>query len=1206
MDLTSAQQKAVAAHGNVLVKAGAGAGKTRTLVERCLARVLDATEAVSIDQVLMVTFTEAAAAEMRNRLREELERKSAGQPDNVWLSEQLALLDTAPIGTLHRFCRQLVQQHFYVLGLDPQVAVLEDASARLLAAAALETILQQHYAGGAPNHAAVQELILAYGRGRDQPVRELVLKLHEFTQTLDHPQGWFDNELRAYREPRPQRWENWWRDGIQEWRQLWLPVLEAQPPENVNAHTCAAALAALPLGSNRAAAAATLEAISAADQNWPHRKKTALRLPVAKLFEEAAFWRSLVPAPDAPDPLVEDWAWVQPHMIALLELTQEFAAAYRDAKRDQGALDFHDLEQFALRLLWDPATQRPTSIAEQCRHRMQLICVDEYQDINAAQDKIIEMLSREGADANRFLVGDVKQSIYRFRLANPRIFQAYESGWRDPGSRAHVIPLVENFRSHETILHFVNRIFVALMRPEIGGLQYDQEAKLVFGNSAGRAEMRAQAETTDAASSPLAARVEFHLRLKGRRDEGDGMETEDAAGDGIDPASLQDEELEARLVAERLRALHAGRSLIWDSATKSRRPVEWRDMVILLRSPRHKAESYAKEFTRWGVPLIAPRRGFYEGTEITDLLSLLHLLDNPLQDVPLLAVLRSPLAGLTVNDLAAIRLTLRKGCFWTALRRFHDADRKAPAWAIVDAFLQRLARWREMARQEALSRCLETVLDETYYLEWLATQPRGQMRCANVQRLLAMTRRFDRLQRQGLFRFLKFVEAQQAAGIETEPAAVGTENAVQLMSIHQSKGLEFPVVVLADLGKLFNLEDLKKDIILDEFYGLGPQVQPPHTGQRYPSLPYWLARQRQRQEALGEELRLLYVAMTRACDKLILAGTASRKTAEERWPAPAAEQLATGQILAARNCLDWLGPLMASLTGRPDWLAMSAGSSPFLAWRTYGADDLASNPPGAGVTEQASVATDADALASLAARVRWRYPHAAATLEPAKTSVSALRRRLADEMDGEARPPYSFPGFAANSTANAIPTHGLEKLSATEIGIAHHRFLQFVSLDRAGGRTELEQEAVRMEREGVLQSAEKQSLDFTALAAFWNSELGKKFRAGAAHMCRELPFTARFGPAELAELHLAAEVAAPVDDFVVVQGVVDWALIRPKEIWVLDFKTDQMPAADLPAKIKLYQPQLKLYAAALDRVYRRPVTGLWLHFLALDRSVSLM
>lgn len=1206
MDLTSAQQQAVAAPGNVLVKAGAGAGKTHTLVERCLARVLDTAQAVSIDHVLMVTFTEAAAAEMRKRLREGLERKSAGQPDNAWLSEQLALLDTAPIGTLHRFCRQLVQQHFYVLGLDPQLTVLEDAPARLLAAATLETILQRHYAGEAPNHAAVQELILAYGRGRDQPVRELVLKLHEFTQTLDHPQGWFDNELRVYREPQPQRWEEWWRTGIAEWRQLWLPVLEAQPPENVNAHTCAAVLASFPLGPNRQETAAVLEAISAADEQWPRGKKTALRAPVAKLFEEAAFWRSLVPAPDAPDPLAEDWGWVQPHMIALLELTQEFAAAYREAKRDQGALDFHDLEQFALRLLWDPATRRPTSIAEQCRRRLQLICVDEYQDINAAQDRIIEMLSRENADANRFLVGDVKQSIYRFRLANPRIFQAYESRWREPGSRAHVIPLVENFRSHETILHCVNRIFAALMRPEIGGLRYDEEAKLVFGNPAGRAEMRATAETTEAASPPAATRVEFHLRLKGRRDEGDGMETDDAAVDGLDPASLLDEELEARLVAERLRELHAGRSMVWDYATKSRRPVEWRDMVILLRSPRNKAESYAKEFTRWGVPLIAPRRGFYEGTEITDLLSLLHLLDNPLQDVPLLAVLRSPLAGLTANDLAAIRLTLRKGCFWTALRRFHDAARMAPGWAMVDGFLKRLARWRELARQVALSRCLETVLDETYYLGWLATQPRGPMRCANVQRLLAMTRQFDRLQRQGLFRFLRFVEAQQAAEIETEPAAVGTENAVQLMSIHQSKGLEFPVVVIADLGKPFNFEDLKKDIILDEAYGLGPQVQPPQTGQRYPSLPYWLARQRQRQEALGEELRLLYVAMTRACDRLILTGTASRKTAEEKWPAAAPASLPTGQILAARNCLDWLGPLMATLTGRPDWLAMSAGSSPLLAWRTYGADELPSNPPAADVTEPASATTDAGALTSLAARLRWRYPHAAATLEPAKTSVSALRRRLADETDEEARAPYSFPVFAANSTAQAVPAHGLEKLSALEIGIAHHRFLQFVSLDRAGGRAELEQEAGRMEREGVLRSAEKQSLDFTALTAFWDSALGKEFRGDAAHLCRELPFTARFGPAELAALHLAAEVAAPADDFVVVQGAVDWALIRPVEIRLLDFKTDQMPAADLPAKIEFYEPQLRLYAAALHRIYGRPVTGLWLHFLALNRSVSLM
>ena len=372
-------------------------------------------------------------------------------------------------------------------------------------------------------------------------------------------------------------------------------------------------------------------------------------------------------------------------------------------------------------------------------------------------------------------------------------------------------------------------------------------------------------------------------------------------------ADLLQTEKEARLLALRLKRLAAGKHEIWDVDQNGFRPTEWRDMAVLLRAPAGKAEIYAKEFQRAGVPLVVERGGFYDSIEIQDLLSLLELLDNPLQDVPAIAVLRSPLVGLSLDELAQIRLAARGVHFWTALSRTRIADcgLRIETAEKIGKFLEQFRRWRRLARQVSLSQCLENVLAETLYADWLATRPRGAQRRANVERFLGLAQKFDQFQRQGLFRFLKFIKAQREAGVEPEVAAVADENAVRLMSIHQSKGLEFPIVAVADLAKPFNTQDLRGEIIFDEAFGLCPRVKPPHTGRRYPSLPHWLAQPHQRREQWGEELRLLYVALTRARDTLVLTATVSEKKWEALWTKPVA--ITTQAVVSAKSYADWLG-----------------------------------------------------------------------------------------------------------------------------------------------------------------------------------------------------------------------------------------------------------------------------------------------------------
>ena len=1194
--LTESQWKAVRARGNVLVMAGAGTGKTHTLVERCLDCL--GNEHAALDEILVVTFTEAAATEMKRRLRRVLEEKTREDPDDPFFAEQLALFDAAHIGTLHGFCFKLVREHFYELGLDPQPTVLDEGEARLLADETLAETFQEQYEGRDEFAAAVQSLIQTYGGARDEKIRSLVLRLHHYAQTRPDAEGWLAGQLEIFSTSEPPNWQKWLLTAIQEWHDEWLPVLEALRADNEKAAELLGIVQPLQKVFSRELAAEVLEQVLSADGDWPARRKTALRKPLAELFDDARFLASVAPVAAGNDPLAEDWKWMRTPMTALLRLVQDFAARFAARKRDDGVLDFHDLVQFAIKLLWNFAADKPAPTAERWRRKLRFVFVDEYQDINAAQDKIIQALSRSGTDANRFLVGDVKQSIYRFRLADPKIFRDYAGTWR--GNEGQTIPLADNFRSREPLLNLVNSLFELFMREAIGGVNYDGDAKLKFASPEKR-------EDFNMAIDP-SPRTDLLLRLKKRP----GEVSVDENGDFAD---LEESDKEARLLARHLDNLKRSGREIWDGDRKMIRAVEWRDMAVLLRAPSGKAGIFAKEFEHAGVPLVVARGGFYETSEVLDLLSLLQLLDNPLQDVPCIAVLRSPLVACSLDELAEIRL-VAGGHFWFALVQIQDpkSQVRGETRSKTGKFLERFGRWRKRARQVSLSQCLEEVLAEMHYADWLQSRPRGAQRRANVEQFLNLAQRFDQYQRQGLFRFLRFIEAQREAGAEPEVALVADENAVRLMSIHQSKGLEFPVVVIADMGKAFNEQDLRGEIILDGQYGLCPRIQPPHTGGRYSSLPHWLAQRRQRRELRGEELRLLYVAMTRARDTLILCGGITQKKWDELWAKPIAPH--SQAILAANSFADWLrlwfSNQVQNLTCQvPD---KTQGELSHLRWQLVADAELdgdsASGSPGDEAQSEtipgpspASGGEDDGAVENLRARMEWKYPFKAATERKAKSSVTELRR-AAEELDDEAEHVFSFRNPAKRTARSLISPGQNRALSAIEAGTAHHKFLQHFAPGSANSMETLAAEARRLEQKKILSVAECAALDLEAIAAFWNSKTGRKIQAKSENLRRELAFTARFSPRELADITGAKSEPELEDEFVVVQGVADLVVLLPEEIWLVDFKTDRVSAGEFPSKTQLYSPQLRLYARALGRIYSRPVSKGWLHFLDARKTVE--
>lgn len=1213
---TPAQQTAIQANGNVLVSAGAGTGKTRTLVERCLRLI---SEGVSVRSMLLVTFTEAAAAEMKMRLRGALQDAALQDPSGHH-AEQLALLETASMGTLHSFCLQLIRDHFHELALDPQVIVLDESQTLPLMEAALDALLDPLLTGNGAAALSLAQLLRQFSGDPLRQLRSLILQLHRYAQTLPDPGAWYRQQEEAFASPDPVLWRQGLREGLAGWAAEWQPHL-ARFRGNPNVAACSNPMDTLtrsdaPFPAIQKAIVALWEADHSLE--WPRGSKGMVRDHLLPFFDDVEFLYGLMETTEGSDTAVweSDWGQVRSAMGTLVFLARGFGDAFSRAKRELGGVDFADLEQLTLRLLISEDGQ-PTEVARHYREIYTHVFVDEVQDINSAQDAILQAVSREGVEGNRFLVGDTKQSIYRFRLANPAIFRRYQEAWSESEAAGRVIALSDNFRSQEGVLAAVNRLFTGLMQAGVGGVSYDEAARLRFGNPSMRSPL-----AHNPAAPCLELRVLFTdapLELEQAMAPDVGMDEERAAA-----------EVEARWVALRLAQLKAECFPVWDDSQRVFRPVTWSDMVVLLRAPGGKAEIFAKEFHKVGVPLIAARGGFFESQEILDILSLLELLDNPLQDVSLLAVLRSPLVGFDVDELCLIRSLDRKERFWPCLLKAAaplsaeaQADsRLAAVQGKAAAFLHAYHGWRSALRLISLSACLEAILAETQYELILQALPRGEARLGNVRRLLEMSRQFDPFQRQGLFRFLRFVEAQKAADLDPGDAPGAVRDAVRLMSVHKSKGLEFPVVVAADLGKRWNRGDLAGDVLLDEGLGLCPRVSDPRSGQRYPSVAHWLARRRAQRESLGEEIRLLYVAATRARDRLILVGNAKSSKwmeidedggAGDVTVADASGSPALWQIARAASALDWI-----QLFWRREILESEAGdrwngASTLCVWRLAAAERV----PEKGATAEAgqvqlpaadtTSAGDADVdVAGVLSRVEWTYAHTAASREPAKTTVSVLRRRGEEEGDEAASAGWLGKRFAVTASGRTPSGTGAVRLSAAERGSLHHAFLQWVDIAHTETGLDLRNEGLRMVREGLIEEDEFALLDFRRLELFWQSPLGVQIRAHRDRVQRELPFTARLEIGALRALGVEGlEATLSDDERVIVQGQIDLAVVLPEEIWLVDFKTDNLGEADVQRRAAEYRVQLGVYASALRGIYRRPVTRRCLHFLTPGVSVEM-
>ena len=1248
--LTEQQQAAVVADGDVLVMAGAGTGKTHTLVERVLHFALRPEQPVALDRFLIVTFTEAATAELQRRLTEALTKRHEEAPADAWIAAQLARLDHAMIGTLHGYCLRLLREHFHELGLDPALQTLDEADARRLQEQTLAALWEPAYLGTDPFSEAVRDLWQGQFNGDPRSAGAALRDLHSAVRALEDPTEWLRTQDEYWAQDGPVAWRSDLLREITGWAAGWLMRLGGatdNPAAATNPNLAArlpvlAALAELSSGPDRwSAATAALDRLrEKKDEAWLPRQKTRLRAPLANLFSEAAAWAGWMSLPNGDrDPLREDWQWSRHRMQTVLALWRRFDAEYSRRKRERLAVDFADQEHFALDLLGRADQVGRTLVAAGERLRFDCVLVDECQDLNAAQDAVLRAVSRcaggPGAEVhksgNRFLVGDVKQSIYRFRRADPVIFQRYAQEWSRPGAPGRVLTLNENFRSAASVLAFVNGVFPWLLRPELGGVAFGADAALQFGAPESRAAL--------AGDEP---RVEVHVRVTGGTDAEDRAGEEPAADDAA--ADISKTEREASLVAARLRELHASELPVWDKHLQQLRPVRWSDMAVLLRGKQSRAEDFGKAFAAQGVPLQAGAGGFFDRAEIRDLCNLVAALDNPLQDVPLVGLLRSPFGSLTESDqLAAIRLVRRRPentpgeapeRWWTLLRHFIEVGRSAvaqpvdtlpaplineerratlsgaevfshpataaaarTAWSRADLFVQRFAVWRHKAARGSIAFALEAALDDTGFEAAYRHGPDGVAANANIQRFLELARHFDQHHSGGAAAFLHWLEGQRESESIAAALPGGTE-AVALLTIHKSKGLEFPVVAVASLGTTFNESDFRgAEWILDSQVNLAPRIHPP-AGGSYPGPTFWLAQRRQRREQWGEEMRLLYVALTRAADRLLLFGTTTA-TRIDHWHTAEAvfrPPLPVAELEAARCPLEWL----ARAFGRwqnVDWKSGGKGETPFFHWRIWDESEEPSSPP------LIFLATPETPDVPVTTEVTPTYPHTAATREPAKATVTGLRKRrqaAEDEESGRLTLSWSNRGPVRVADDDELRVDGSAPadVNAVERGLLHHRFMEHVDPARTESDAELATELARLVTAGRFTSIEAAALDARAIARFWAGPLGSDIRQRTGEVRRELPFTLRLSVGDLSRLEFHPDPGLAAEEFIVVQGVIDLVCFAGDTAWILDFKTDRVrPGIALTEKAAAYAPQLALYALAVERLFGRSVTGAWLHFL---------
>ena len=1248
----------------LLVAAAAGSGKTAVLVERIITRLKDMENPLSVQELMVVTFTKAAAAEMSARIGVALAKAMESTDDKALqarLERQLNLLPSAHISTLHSFCQWVIRSYFYKLDIPPTARIGNEAEMALLKQEVLENLLKEAYEH---NTYGIFDLSDFFSDDKsDAGLQDKVLSLYEFAMSQSNPDGWMrhavepykaaqeqdlrdtlwgramwdDQQAEIYRiadrieqmEPLlespvgPKKWDKVYQEQLAALAQLkgaqtWSDMVDVC--RNLDTFTKASFTSlgkALEKGEVDGALADEFKSLGS-------QNKDSLKGMKNGLFhiDESV--------------LQQQFKDQYPLIHNLVELTIAFHKAYDEAKKEQGIMDFSDLEHLCLALLVEPGTEddpQPSEVALELQDTFKEIMVDEYQDTNGVQETIINLISRVD---NRFYVGDVKQAIYSFRMADSSLFMnKYNTYGLMNDAVERRIDLAKNFRSHENILTTTNFIFYQIMTQEAAELDYGEKESLIPGRI-----------VEEAPSDWVGGAVELHLldtSDTNRSDETDG----DSETAGDEP---ENNERELDFIIQKIKELHASKKQV-QNADGSFRQIQWRDFAVLRRSLAGWGTRAVAAMRQAGIPAVVNERdGYFEAQEIQLLLSLLQIIDNPEQDLPMAAVLHSGLVGLDANELGALRLT-GDGSLWSVMPLYAE---QAQDERLLQ-FIAHIERWRTLSRRHGVADLLWDIYETLDYVNYVGAMPNGLVRRANVMALYERAKGFESSGFRGLFRFLRFVESLRDSNQDMAVANVVTEadDVVRLMTIHKSKGLEFPVVFLSGVQKKFNTMDFNSPLLVDKNGGIGLKGYYPDIRVSYPSMPWLYCKSIKSDAMKAEEQRILYVALTRARDKLFLTGYINKEIKKEKGVGAHIKHAALTQtqalgadlIKAGNSYLHWLliafarhldggaplrniieleGETNFDLLDRQCQVKVEIHDGSLYGDLDYKADV---DETTINTVRVLGKVNDVALPEEIVQRFAFTYPNLVAAKTTAKISVSELKRRFA-ERDAEAvsatdvsmqqKPVISCDITEDTTGENAILDTSIPTISETELadsvfgrkplaiaaadevvtgaqwGTLMHEAMQWLPVKKYT-QTSMTDMLDSLQAEGKFSDEERSLLSDRSLYGFFNSDLGQRLIA-SKRVERELPFSMLFD---------GNRVYPDVEngERLFLQGIIDTVFVEDDQWVLVDYKTDRVKSGD--ELIRRYKIQMDLYKEALERLTNMPVKASYIYSFRLHEAVLL-
>lgn len=1209
---------------NLLIAAAAGSGKTAVLVERIIRIITNEEDPVDIDRLLVVTFTSAAASEMRERIASAITKALEKSPNSKNLQKQLTLLSRANITTMHSFCLDVIKNNFHIIDLDPAFRILDETEGMLLRSEVLEELFEDKYEN---DDKEFLDLVEAYSDSKsDDKLKDIVLDLYKFSMSGPWPQRWLRDKSEEFNINTIEELDK------SSWMKVFIEnlVIELQgliSMEEKALELCEETSGLEPyidtfrdditmlrmiyehLGAgveeiyNRLSSASfsklkTVRKNNVSNENVQGRVKSIrddVKKKINKLRDEIFSM--------TPDEMLHSVKASYTYMKALSSLVIEFQDRFSNAKKEKGALDFNDLEHLCLKIL----TSEDSGVADNFKEYFDEVLVDEYQDSNAVQEAIIDLVSRKYSnDPNVFMVGDVKQSIYRFRQAKPELFLEKYNTYSKKQGKNIKIQLYKNFRSRDEVIKGVNYIFKEIMSRVVGELEYTDEEALNLGASYSK---------TEDDNYVVGGKIELNILDKSTEVEEEVL---------IEEEDLGTINLEARIVANRIKELLSNKDgkvfKVLDKGTGEYRPVTYKDIVILLRATKNWSEVFLDELGAEGIPVYADTgSGYFESIEIRTIMSLLKVIDNPMQDIPLIALLRSPIMSFSAEDLTNIRLVDKDKYFYENIISIskEEFDCEKELIEKCNIFLERLSVWRKKSIYTPIDEFIWYLYTDTAYYGYVGAMPNGVLRQANLRILFQRAKQYEQTSFKGLFNFINFINKLRKSSGDMGSAKVLGENedVVRIMSIHKSKGLEFPVVFVCGSGKQFNLMDLNNNILYHEELGFGPELVDLDKRVSYPTLPKEAIKQRIRLETLSEEVRILYVAFTRAKEKLIITGAVNGL---EKWITKCCNAAALdkdiilpSEVLKGKSYLDWIGmaickhkdgEILRELVGSNDIRIKDDLST--WSVKTWTKSDLVVDKKDSDVDEinEDNLLINSDCSSvdkEIERRLDFRYKFRESTLIKSNFSVSELKKKNFEQV-----PVIDTENLFKEDICNIKPKFLQEErgLTAAEKGTAIHFVMQKIDLSRVNTIEEIKiqlKDFVDME---LLSKEEYKVINPYKVKKFFISKLGERMLSAYNRgdiVYRELPFYTEIDVHRI-NPDLPKEVEG---DKVRLQGVIDSFFYEDNEAILLDYKTDYVEQSNEEELINKYRIQIQYYKEALEKITKTKIKECYLYSFYLEKEI---